>query len=99
MTLFEKVDAILGKSFEEIPCYRMLELLSPKWPPSGGSPIGKEQALPGDFVAFGDPDIDAPVGVYIGDGKVVASIEGHGVRIVPWRFVKERFRWGVRADG
>lgn len=99
--LLEKVDAILGRPFDEVPCYRMLEMLSPRWPPSGGVEVDKEHLVPGDFVAFGDPPrtVDSPVGVYIGNGKVVASIEGHGVLLVPWRWVKERFMWGVRADG
>lgn len=94
MPLHADATALLGRPYSEVPCWRLLELLSPLWPPAGKEvPCRFLQA--GDFVLFGDgPDHSA--GVYLGSGKVIASFPDTGVILVPWRYVRGKIFAGVR---
>jgi hypothetical protein len=101
-SLHQKAGELLGKTYAEMPCYRMLELLSEEWPPKRGFRVGLEHIEIGDCIAFGDEpsdalDLNATIGIYLGSGKVIACTPETGVRIFPWRFVKRLFLWGVRV--
>ncbi len=97
--LHDRVGFVLGRSYDEVPCYRMLELLSESWPPKSGCVIGREDVRVGDYVAFGEPphDLNTTVGIYLGGGKVIACTPSTGVYVFPWRFVKKLFLWGVHV--
>ncbi len=93
------VSTCLGKSYEELPCYKLLELLLPSWPPEHFEEVDVNWMHIGDVVAFDKDKFDsnACIGVYLGNGKVVASVPSHGVVLVPWRLVREQFIWGGRC--
>ncbi len=97
--LFRRAETAIGKSFAEMPCYRLLEYLLPGFPPATLEPIGREWLQVGDVVSFGpDPgDFDAAIGVYLGSGKVIVSLPSHGVCLVPLAFVRKQFLWGGRC--
>ena len=94
MALHADATTLLGRPFSEVPCWRVLELLSRRWPPAGVE-VNLRFLQPGDFVVFGDPP-DYSVGVYLGSGKVIASFPDTGVVLAPWRYVKGRAVAGVR---
>lgn len=91
--LMERVQNCLGKSFEEMPCYKFLEKVYGSFPPSPAILVSRGFLQVGDAVAFGtmSEDSNDTVGIYLGNGKIVASIPEHGVCIIPYRFVKEKF--------
>ncbi len=97
--LIKKTELLIGKSFGEMPCYRLLEELLPAFPPATFREVGANWLQVGDVVSFGgdSSDPDTSIGVYLGSGKVIASMPGHGVVLVPWRFVKDQFLWGGRC--
>jgi hypothetical protein len=96
--LIEKAAAVLSKSYAEMPCYEMLKILVVPFPPEPFKEIPVDYIDVGDMVAFGEDPCDphTPVGVYLGGEKVIASTIEHGVRIIPWRFVRKHFLWGGR---
>lgn len=93
--LMERINPLLGQPFETVPCWKFLELAWGTLPPAPAIVVGPERLGIGDGVVFGEQeeeaDVDATIGIYLGSGKVAASLRGYGVRIVPFRFVLMKF--------
>ena len=98
--LMEKVRAFLGKTHDELPCWKIVDSLY-SVPIEEYEEVSRDFVQVGDVVVFGEDDgslcPDHSIGVYLGNGKVVTSLRDRGCVIVPWRFARELFIRGVRV--
>lgn len=98
--IMRKVELIVGKTYDEVPCYQLIQEVLGEIPGPNSFDVNKNFMQVGDVVCFGKNNAwvseDSCLGVYLGNGKVVTVFKDKGVVLVPWRLVHQEFIWGLR---